>query len=177
MISGVNGYNLFSLQVQAISPLGTKPTFTSCAWNQPGTRIALGTHSGDIVLIDPGDGGGSLSSLTICRGVPMQSIQWYGPVAPCRTRDGGTYQSQSLSGLLKNGNVVLFESLSNPAYITTKTGVCDGFAAWNSSNTLLAVVGYKSDLSSPVVRFVNPRGHVIYTTALPLLPSSRAEVR
>ena len=175
MYSGINGLNLFTLQVEAISPLCSKPSFTCCAWNQPQTRIALGTHCGEIIMLNPRDNGAYLSTMAIWRGVPLQNIQWYGPVAPCQTRDGVGYESQSLFALLKNGNVVLFDNLSNPGYTTTETGVCSGFAAWNSSNTLLAVVGYKSDLSSPLVRFLNPGGFVIYTiAALPPLP--RAEV-
>ena len=175
MYSGVSGLNLFTLQVQAISPLSSKPSFTCCAWNLPRTRIALGARSGEIIMLSPQDNGAYLSTMAIRRGVPLQSIQWYGPVDLCQTREGASYESQSLFALLKNGNVVLFDNLSGPGYITTETGVCSGFASWNSANTLLAVVGYKSDLSSPLVRFLNSRGYVIYSiAALPPIP--RAEV-
>ena len=162
MISGINGLSFFSIQVEAISPLSARATFNCSAWNEPGTRVAFGTQSGEVVLLDPSDNGSSLSTTTIKKNVAVRSIQWYGPVVNCETRSG-KYKSQGLSAYLRNGDVIFFKTMSDPHCVYSQAGVYDGLAAWNSSYTLLALVGYAKDLSCPLIRFLNTEGHVIFS--------------
>ncbi len=175
MFSGHNGLNLFSLQIQALSPMTSKAQFTTCCWNQPNTRVALGTQSGEVVLLDPSDNGQTISTMSLRQGVPVQTIRWYGPIRDCTSRSRPTYKSQSLSILMKNGDVVFFISISSQHCLCCKTGVCNGQAEWNSTHTLMAVVGYQEDLCSPVVRFLNAMGYVMYTImeGLPQVPREK----
>jgi len=96
---------------------------------EPSVRIALGTQTGEIVLLDPSNIRTSISSVSIKKDISVQSIQWYGPVAKCFTRDGGSYNSQSLSAYLENGTVVLIKSVSSPHCVYSQTGVHNGVMA------------------------------------------------
>lgn len=177
MFSGINMVSLMSLQLEATTQFSTlqRPNFTTCAWNQTISRIALGTQTGEIVLLDPSNIHTSISSVSIKKDISVQSIQWYGPVAKCFTRDGGSYNSQSLSAYLENGTVVLIKSVSSPHCVYSQTGVHNGVMAWNSSNTLLAVVGYSREDSTPLIRFVNQCGRTMFTlyNALPHTPRTQ----
>ena len=176
MFSSINGMTLLSIQFQTPSRFSTTAHFTCCMWNQPATRVALGTKTGELVLLDPNNGGSSISSVSIKKGIPIHSIQWYGPVRKCHTSGGAEYDSQSLSAYLRNGIIVLFRSVNSPKCIYSETDVLDGILAWNSSNTMLAVVGYSKQDSSPLICFVNQQGYTIFTlhNALPDIP--RAQV-
>ena len=55
--STVNRINLFSIQVETTRSDNMKVELTCCAWNRPGTRVALGTENGEVVIIDPNDNG------------------------------------------------------------------------------------------------------------------------
>ena len=89
--------------------------------------------------------------------------------------DGGSYNSQSLSAYLANGTVVLIKSVSSPHCVYSQTGVHNGVMAWNSSNTLLAVMGYSREDSTSLIRFVNQCGHTVFTlyNALPHTPRTQ----
>ena len=172
MFSSVNGMTLLSLQLQTSSQFSTRAHFTCCMWNQPITRVALGTQTGELVLLDPDNGGRSISSVSLKKGIPIHSIQWYGPVRKCHTSAGASYDSQSLSAYLRNGIIVLFKSINSPKCVYSETDVLDGIVAWNPSSTMLAVVGYSKQDSFPLICFINPQGYTIFTlhNALPHIP-------
>ena len=175
--STINGLNLFSIQVEATNSNNRKAEFTSCSWNKPGTQVALGTENAEVVIIDPSDNGRSVSTISIHKGVPVQSLEWFGPVITCTKQSGATYKSQSLSAYLKNGDVMLFKSLTHPDVKCSKTMVVDGVAVWNSSSTLLAVIGYKKTNRCPTIRFLNNQGYVLFTVTDGLPTPSRTRVR
>ena len=179
MFSSVNGMTLLSLQLQTPSRFSTTAHFTCCMWNQPTTRVALGTKTGELVLLNPDNGGSSVSSVSIKKGIPIHSIQWYGPVRKCTTSGGADYNSQSLSAYLRNGIIVLFRSVSSPKCVYSETDVLDGILAWNSSNTMLAVVGYSKQDSSPLICFINQQGYTIFTlhNALPHIPRPQVTIQ
>ena len=173
--STTNGMNLFSIQVEATNSNNKKAEFTCCVWNQPATRVALGTENGEVVIIDPSDSGRSISTISMLRGIPVQSLEWYGPVTTCKKRSGVSYESQSLSAYLKNGEVMLFTSLIHVEVNCSRTGVVDGAALWNSTYSLLAVIGYKKSNRCPIVKFLNNQGYVLFTLmdGLPSTPHPR----
>jgi WD40 repeat protein len=173
--SSINGLNLFSIQVEATNSNNKKAEFTCCAWNQPATRVALGTENGEVVIIDPSDNGRSISTICMHKGIPVQSLEWYGPVITCKKRGGVPYKSQYLSAYLKNGDVMLFESLFHSDVNCNRTGVVDGAAVWNSSFSLMAVIGYKKSNRCPIAKFLNNQGYVIFTLrdGLPSIPHER----
>ena len=163
--SAINGLNLFSIQVEATNSNSKKAEFTCCSWNRPGTRVALGTENGEVVVIDPSDNGRSISTISMHKGIPVLSLEWYGDVSTCMKRSGVTYETQSLSAYLKNGDVMLFKSLDHPDVNFSRTSVVDGRAVWNSSSTVLAVVGYKKTVRSSMVRFLNDQGYILFTVS------------
>ena len=173
--STVNGLNLFSIQVEATNSNGKKAEFTCCAWNRPATRMALGTENGEVVIIDPSDNGRSISTICLYKGIPVQSLEWYGSVTTCRKRSGVSYESQHLSVYLKNGDVMLFESLISENVSCNRTGIVDGAAVWNSSFSLMAVIGYKKKNRRSIAKFLNNRGYVLFKLmdSLPLAPHTR----
>lgn len=172
MFSGLSGLNLFSITVQATTSLTSKAQSTCCSWNKTGTRIAFGTEAGEILLLDPAENGSSISTMTLKQGVAVCSILWYGAVRTCQTRGGKSYQSQSLSVLLRTGQVVCFKDTSSSHCMWTQTGIYDGMAAWDSCYSLLAVVGYTKEENTCAVRFMNRKGYVLFTIndALPQIP-------
>ena len=173
--STINGINLFSIQVEATNSDNKKAEFTCCAWNRPATRVALGTENGEVVIIDPSDNGRSISTISMHKGIPVQSLEWYGPITTCKKRSGGLYQSQSLSAYLKNGDVMLFKSLTHADVNCSRTLVVDGAAVWNSSSSLLAVIGYKKTNRCPIARFLNNQGYILFTllNGLPSIPQTK----
>ncbi len=180
LFSGINGLNLFSLQIQGVSPLTANAQFTTSSWNEPSTRVALGTQNGEVILLNPNSNGQTISTMTLKQGVPVQTIQWYGPVVDCTHRSQHSrprsYKSQSLSALLKNGDVVFFKSTSSRHCLCCKTAVHNGYAKWNSSCTLLSILGYHDDLCTPIVRFVNAKGYVVFTITEGLPQQPREKV-
>ena len=172
--STVTGLNLFSIQVEATRSGNKKAEFTCCAWNRPGTRVALGTENGEVVIIDPSDNGRSVSTICMHKGISVQSLEWYGPVTMCK-RNGVPYESQCLSAYLKNGDVMFFESLFHSDVHCNKTGVVDGTAVWNSGFSLMAVIGYKKSNRRPIAKFLNNRGYAVFTLkdGLPSIPHER----
>lgn len=175
LFSAINGMNLFSIQVEATNSNNKKAQFTRCSWNKPGTRVALGTENGEVVIIDPSDNGRSISTISMHKGIPVESLEWYGPITTCKKRTGVSYETQSLSAYLRNGDVMLFKSLVSPDVNCSRTNVIDGLAVWNSSCTLLAVVGYKKPNRCPIVRFLNSDGYILFTLkgGFPSVPHTR----
>ena len=163
MISGINGITFFSIQVEATLHHSGKTQFTCCTWNKPGSRVALGTEAGEVVLMDPNSNGRSISTVILRRDVPIQSLGWFGPITDCTTRSGELYQSQSLSAYHNSGSVLFLTNVSNPRCFCSETGVHNGKMAWNSSETLLAVVGFREDHLTAVTRFLDSRGIAIFT--------------
>ena len=90
-------------------------------------------------------------------------------------RSGVSHETQSLSAYLKNGDVILFESPIDLEANCNRTGVQDGAAVWNSSFTLLAVIGYKKTNRRPIAKFLNNQGYVLFTLtdSLPANPHAR----
>ena len=175
LFSSINGMNLFSIQVEATNSNSKKAEFTCCSWNKPATRVALGTENGEVVVIDPSDNGRSISTISMLKGITVQSLEWYGPITTCKRRNGVNYETQSLSAYLKNGDVMLFKSLVHPDVHCSRTMVVDGLAVWNSSSTILAVVGYKKTNRCPIVRFLNNKGYILFTLkdGLPTVPHTK----
>lgn len=175
--SSVTGMNLFSVQIEATSCRSNKAKLTCCSWNKPGTRVALGTSNGEVIVLDPEDSGNSITTITIHQGVPVQSLQWHGPVRKYRKQNGSSYLSQSFSVYLRNGDCILFQSVSCHECVYSKTGIADGKASWNSDDTLLAVVGYRRGVrrSAPIARFLNHKGYVVFTVPedLHILPRTQ----
>ena len=173
--STVSGINFFSIQVEAANGSNKKAEFTCCAWNQPSTNVALGTEDGEVVIIDPSDRGRSITTMCMHKEIPVQSLEWYGPVTTHTKRSGVSYKSQSLSAYLKNGDVILFESPIDLEVNCNRTGVQDGAAVWNSSHSLLAVIGYKKTNRRPIAKFLNNRGYVLFklTDGLPANPHAK----
>ena len=178
MLSAVNGMALFAVQVEAANHRA-RPDFTCCAWNEPGTRVALGTSNGEILLLNPADNGSNISTISLRGGLSVLSIEWYGEVKTCHETDGTSYKSQSLSVYLNNGDVILFKAVAHTECVCSKTRTVDGIALWNSTHTLLAVVGYKKGATgspSPIVRFLDNRGYVLFTVSEGLKPTPRPKV-
>ena len=133
---------------------------------------ALDTQTGELVLLDPDNGGRSISSVSLKKGIPIHSIQWYGAVSKCHTSAGASYDSQSLSAYLRNGIIVLFRSINSLKCVYSETDVSDGVVAWSPSSTMLAVVGYSKQDSFSLICHINPQGYTIFTlhNALPHIP-------
>ncbi len=95
--STVTGMTLFSVQIEATaSSLSKKARFTSCSWNQPGTRIAFGTSHGKVIAVSLADSGNTVTTMTINQGVPVQTVHWHGPVLQCQNEDSLSYPSQHI---------------------------------------------------------------------------------
>ena len=179
LFSGVNGTSFFSVQIESTSEPNLKAEFVCCAWNSPATRVALGTENGEIIIVNPEEGGNSVSTVTLGKkGAAIQSLAWYGPIITIRKATGDKYKSQGLSVYLRNGDIVLFKSITCPECLRSKTGVVDGVAAWNKDQTLWAIVGYKknsSAASTPIARFVNREGYILFSLSegLPMVPRTQ----
>ena len=173
--STVNKINFFSIQVETTRNDNKKAEFTCCACNRPGTRVAIGTENGEVVIINPSDNGRSISTIPLSKSFSVQSLEWYGPVTKCKKRNGVLYASQYLSVYQKNGDVVLFESLFHSNVKCIRTGVVDGAAVWNSKFSLMAVIGYEESNRRPIVKFLNSRGDAVFTLrdGLPSIPHER----
>ena len=170
--SAITGMNLFSIQVEATNSTSKKAEFTSCSWNKPSTRVTVGTENGEVMVINPSDNGRSISTISLHKGIPVLSLEWYGPVITSMKRGGLSYKSQNLSIYLKNGDVMLFSSLVHADVNCSRTMVVDGAASWNSSFSLLAVVGYNKTTQCPMVRFLDSQGYILFTLSngLPSIP-------
>ena len=176
--SVINGINLFSIQIETTRS-GNKAEFTCCVWNRPGTRVALGTENGEVVIIDPRGDVQLISivsvSVSMYKGISVQGLEWYGPITMCKGRNGVLCESQYLSAYQKNGDVVLFEPLFDPEFKCNRTGVVDGAAVWNSRFSLMAVIGYEESNQCPIAKFLNSTGHTAFRLrdGLPSTPHER----
>ncbi len=176
----VTGMTLFSVQIEATaSSLSKKARFTSCSWNQPGTRIVFGTSHGEVIAVRPADSGNTytVTTMTINQGGPVQTVHWHGPVLQCQNEDSLSYPSQKLSTYLRNGDCVFFQTPGRTERVCSNTGIVDGTAAWNLDQSLLVVIGY-TRRSEPIAGFLNTQGDVVFTVSkdLPILPTSQVGI-
>ena len=102
--------------------------------------------------------------------VPIKCLQYYGPVQEIRvsSKQGPkiSIESQALSAYLINGVVILNMKvrLSHCHTVRVQTHLVNGLVEWNTSKTILAVVGSHRDSRSPQIllaKFFNQKGVII----------------
>ena len=160
----LSGIDFQSLHVRSTDPF---IYCISCAWNECSTQLALNTFGGKVVVFDPNYDVDQASS-NFNNDVPIKCLQYYGPVQEIRvsSKQGPkiSIESQALSAYLING-VVIFNMkvrLSHCHTVRVQTHLVKGLVEWNTSKTILAVVGSHHD--SPQIlsaKFFNQKGVIV----------------
>ena len=171
VFSGLNGVNIFAVQVIAATVFSFQAQFLCLSWNKQGTRIALGTERGEVMDVDPAVNGQFISTMMVRENTPVLHIQYFGPIqeVEINTPDGVKQLStQSLSLYLADGEVAIFPNLTTTHCMCVHTRIINGQAAWNVAETVLTIVGYQatsSTSSTPflVARFLNSEGNILFS--------------
>ena len=183
VFSGLNGTNIFAIQLVAPLHFSSQAQFSCCSWNSSGTRIALGTERGEVVDVDTTNDGQTVLTIGVRDGVPVLSTHYFGPVKEItkHTSSGEAVAvpTQSLSVYLTSGETRIFPTISSGQSICVQTSIVNGTSAWNSSGDLMVVVGQRGQGSlSTVACFMDPNGNVLLTVTnlLPCYPKPEVSI-
>lgn len=163
LLSGINGAQIFALQVVTSPRYGSYAQFTCLSWNKSITSIVLGTERGEIIDIDPLHQGRFVSTVIVRENIPIRYISYYGPLRSTNDGTGTAVITQSLSLYLANGEVAIFQNLSSANCVCVHTRIINGLAQWNSTQTVLAVVGYSPLSMYLSARFLDTEGLMLHT--------------
>jgi hypothetical protein len=144
MFSGVTGMNLFSVQVITSSLSNTYAQFTTLTWNESTTRLAICTDHGEVMDADPSYNGRFISTTIVRETIPILYAKYFGPVKEYEVETvfgNQKLSTQSLSLYLANGEVAIFQNLSSTHCMCVHTRIINGKAQWNSTESVLAIVG------------------------------------
>lgn len=182
VFSGLNGANIFAIQLVAALRFSSQAQFSCCSWNSSGTRIALGTERGEVVDVDTTDDGQTVLTIGVRDGVPVLSTHYFGPAKEITkhtsSREAVAVPTQSLSVYLSSGEVRIFPTICSGQSICVQTRVVNGTSAWNGNGELMVVVGQRSQGSmSTIARFIDSNGNILLTVDNLLPPYPKPEVR
>ena len=159
VFSGLTGLNLYSVQVVSSAQHSSPARFTSIAWNKPSTRLSLGTEDGEVMGVDPMSDIQGIQTMIVKQGVSVCSVHYYGPVVQQVIETDNELKmvsSQSLSVYLADGEVCFFADENTLDCDSVMTPIVDGMARWNSTDTILAVLGSTTaHPHQPSARFIN----------------------
>ena len=167
MLSGTNYQILHVGDIDSFQYSEPLVDFMSCAWNDCSTQLALGTSTGEVVVVNPNDDVHCSSTLIGKDDDVIKSLNFFGPVQEIQvsSRQGPKIfiDSQALSVYLNNGEVIFNLRIQINCYsVRIQTHLVDGMAERSTDGTTLAVIGYQSN--SPRIlaaRFLDQHGDTI----------------
>ena len=158
-----HGYNMIVTQTVPCSQ------FECLSWNATGSKIALGSESGEVIVVCFNGRSGLVDTVLKHKLTKVSAMHW------CGLNLAGDHlgssseqtQDQNLSVYFKNGDISLvkFPQLKgkhSPSVISRQTQVCNGCSTWNSTSTLWAILGYdQGDVAKPVAQVLNCKAECV----------------